>query len=279
MTHTPTTGCGSSGCQCAGRAAAAPVAPMINGISLHEHGADIDEATLRELAWTELLRQEAVRLGKLPRQNVLQAPELTDEQRTIIERMLEEQVPALEPDEEECRRYYGSHGQELTVGQAVHLRHILFAVTPGVNVHALSIRAEAALLELSRKEVPSTRFAQLATELSNCPTGAKGGDLGWVTPEECSPELANELFRQSDMRCGIGVHPRLVHTRFGFHIIEVLGRKRGKTPTFEEARTVCAQRLQQTARATALRHHMLALVAAADIEGIDLEGATSPLLQ
>ena len=45
----------------------------------------------------------------------------------------------------------------------------------GVNVQALAQRAEAALLELSHKDVSPERFAQLAGELSNCPTGAQGG--------------------------------------------------------------------------------------------------------
>lgn len=283
MTPTPaSTGCGGGGCQCAAAASATALTatpPMINGISLHAPSATLDEPTLRELAWSELLRQQAVQTGWLPRQNVLQAPELTEAQRTTIEQMLEQLVPTREPSDDECRRYHEAHAAELTVGQAMHVRHILFAVTPGVNVHALSIRAETALLELSRKDVPPQRFEKLAAELSNCPSSAQGGDLGWITPQECSPELANELFKQSDVRYGMGVHPRLVHTRFGFHIIEVLGRRKGKTPGFEEARAAIALRLAQQARATALRHHMMALVAAADIQGIDLEGADSPLMQ
>ena len=40
----------------------------------------------------------------------------------------------------------------------VHLRHILFAVTPGVDVHALAVRAETALLELSRQGVDPGPF-------------------------------------------------------------------------------------------------------------------------
>jgi peptidyl-prolyl cis-trans isomerase C len=97
-----------------------------------------------------------------------------------------------------------------------------------VDVHALRVRAEAALMELLRKDVPAERFAQMATELSNCPSGAQGGDLGWVGPDDCAPELSNELFHQKNPLRGMGVHPRLIHTRFGFHVIEVLGRRKGK---------------------------------------------------
>jgi peptidyl-prolyl cis-trans isomerase C len=148
-----------------------------------------------------------------------------------------------------------------------------------VNVHALTQRAEAALLELIRKDVPPGRFEQLAAELSNCPSSAEGGNLGWVTPEDCAPELANELFFQSDSRWGMGVHPRLVHTRFGLHIIEVLGRKKGTLPAYEEVADAIRQRLQHQSRATALRQYMRLLVGQARVEGIELEGADSPLVQ
>ncbi|MDP2222317.1 MAG: peptidylprolyl isomerase, partial [Hydrogenophaga sp.] len=157
--------------------------------------------------------------------------------------------------------------------------HILFAVTPGVNVHALSQRAEAALLELIRKDVAPGRFEALAAELSNCPSSAQGGDLGWVTPEDCAPELANELFFQTDSRWGMGVHPRLVHTRFGLHIIEVLGRRKGRLPEFEQVQERIQAQLALQSRSTALRQYMQLLVGQAQVEGIALEGADSPLVQ
>jgi hypothetical protein len=113
-------------------------------------------------------------------------------------------------------------------GQALHVRHILFAVAPEVNVHALLVQAERALVELSRPGVAPQRFAELAAELSACPTRSTGGDMGWIGPHDCEPELANELFDQRHSRWGMGVHPRLIHTGHGFHIIEVLGRRKGR---------------------------------------------------
>ena len=110
-------------------------------------------------------------------------------------------------------------------------------------------------------------------------SSAEGGDLGWVTPEDCAPELANELFHQTDSRWGMGVHPRLVHTRFGLHIIEVLSRKKGTLPPYDEVAASIRQRLQHQSRATALRQYMRLLVGQAKVEGIELEGADSPLVQ
>ncbi len=167
----------------------------------------------------------------------------------------------------------------------------------------MSQHAEKALLELSRKTAAEGRFAQLAAELSNCPSSTEGGDLGWLTPEDCAPELANELFFQTDSRWAIeppsqaepgpprgqadawggparsGVHPRLMHTRFGLHIIEVLGRKKGTLQTYEAVRDQIVGRLELQSRSTALHQYLQLLVGQADVIGVEMEGAGTPLVQ
>ncbi|OYX53816.1 MAG: peptidylprolyl isomerase, partial [Comamonadaceae bacterium 32-67-11] len=231
LTEATRTGCGGGGgdCQCAAQAAeaaaaTAPPLPRINGVALQRADEALSPPELRERAYAELLRQEAVRRGLLPAaEHTDLAPTLDEAQQECIQAMLEAEVQTPEPNLEACERTYQAQSLQFVVGQAVNLRHILFAVTPGVNVHALAQRAETALLELSRKEAAPQRFGELARELSNCPSGAQGGELGWIGPDDCAPELANELFFQTDQLGGMGLHPRLVHTRFGFHIVEVLG--------------------------------------------------------
>lgn len=271
------TGCGSSTCACAAEDAA-PVA-RVNGVALHEPGQRPDPAALREMAYAELLRQQAVKADLLPADAGDTAPQLGEAERQVIESMVDQAVLTPQPTEDECQRYYEANKSQFVTGQAVHVRHILFAVTPGVNVHALTVHAEKALLELSRKDVSPDRFAQLAAELSNCPTSTQGGDLGWIGPEDCAPELANELFHQKHSQWGMGVHPRLIHTRFGFHIIEVLGRRKGKQSGYEQVRERIASQLALQSRARALHQYMSLLVGQARVEGVALEGADSPLVQ
>ena len=274
------TGCGSSTCQCAAPASeAAAVVASINGITLHAPGNRPDTAELRELAYGELLRQQAVKLGLLPRHTGLTAPELDESQRKVIESMLDQAVESPQPTEEECKRYFEANKAQFVVGQALHVRHILFAVTPGVNVHALTVHAEKALLSLLGKDVPETRFAQLDSKLSNCPTSTQGGDLGWVGPDDCAPELANELFHQKHSSWGMGVHPRLIHTRFGFHILEVLGRRKGKQLPYGEVRERVAAQLAMQSRAKALHQYMSLLAGQALVEGVELESSDTPLVQ
>ena len=281
LSPSPSTGCGSSACACKGpEAAAAPAAiASVNGIALHEAGEVLDAQTLRERACTELLRQQAVRAGLLPHFTGLNAPGPDGDTRSAIEALLEAEVHSPEPGIDECRRHYEAHKPRFVVVQVLHVRHILFAVTPGVPVNALAQRAEAALLELSRQGVSMDRFAQLATELSNCPSSAQGGDLGWITPQDCAPELAKALFLQNDAIQALGLHPRLVHSRFGLHIVEVLERQEGRLPEFAELQAQIGARLALQSQATALRQYMQLLVGQAQVEGVELEGADTPLVQ
>lgn len=270
--------CGSASCGCSGGAAvveaAAVTVPIatVNGVALYEPGDVLDSEQLRERAYAELLRQEAVRRGLLPVVPDMYAIELADGQRKVIEKMLDDDLVVPEADDDACRRYYTAHKRLFVVGQALHLRHILFAVTPGINVQALAQRAEKILLELSGKSAQPERFAQMAKQFSNCPSGAQDGELGWVGRIDCAPELARELFFASETVWPLGLHPRLVHTRHGLHIIEVLERREGRQQPYEEARAQIVMRLDAQARATALNRMMRDLVAAARIEGVELEG-------
>ena len=277
MQTIPKTGCGSGSCGCK---TPSPLAPKtINGIELvAPEGAEAYTDWL-ELAHTELLRQEAVACGLLPACVGSTAPELTEADRAVIEAMVDAAVRTPEPTPQECERYFEANKVQFVIGQSLHVRHILFAVTQGTNVHALALQAEKALLSLLGKDPAPGQFARLAGELSNCPSGAQGGDLGWIGPNDCAPELANELFLQKDAQWGMGVHPRLVHSRFGFHIVEVLARKKGQQKTFEAVQERIAAQLTLQSRAKALHQYMRLLVGKAHIEGIELEGADSPLVQ
>jgi peptidyl-prolyl cis-trans isomerase C len=277
MTGATHSGCGSGHCGCGGHDRPGPAA-SVNGISLGACDERVNAQTLRERAWSELLRQEAVRRGVLPAHADGEAPALSHGDRQLIEAMLDDLVPAPVPTDDECRRVYEACASQFVEGAQVRARHILFAVTPGVDVGRLAARAEQALVELTHGSAPRGRFAALAQELSNCPSGASGGELGWFGPRECADELARELFHGQGRR-SLGLRPRLVHSRYGFHILDVLERRPGRQAAFDEVRLGIALELGQQARAKALHQFMRGLAARATIEGVALEAADSPLVQ
>jgi peptidyl-prolyl cis-trans isomerase C len=240
-----------------------PVA-SVNGVPLHDRGEALDEATLRQRACTELLRQAAVEAG-------FGDASAGD----AIERLLERDVRPPEPDEAVLRRHYAAQPSRWGRGDRLHLRHVLFAVTPGIDVHALRRRAEALLLELRCAEPGSDTFAAAAREWSNCPSSARGGDLGRLTRADCAPEFAQQVFAQP----GRGVLPRLVHSRHGLHVVEVLDREAVPAPAFDDVRVAVAASLRRQAWAQALRQYLQRLAGGAVIEGVRLDAAETPLVQ
>ena len=249
----------------------------INGVPLHAAGDRLDDDALRQRACTELLRQAAMRAGLLAADDAAQLDGSTSEAASdAIEALLAAQLDIPEPSDEACRRHFDAHPARYRHGDRAQVRHVLFAVTPGIDVRRLRDRAEALLLELRcHRDGEADRFAARAVELSNCPSGAQGGSLGWLTRDDCAPELARELFAGAE----IGVLPRLVHSRFGLHVVEVIAREAGQAPDFEAVRGAVALALRQQAFVSALRQYLQLLAGAACVEGVVLDSADTPLVQ
>ena len=77
----------------------------------------------------------------------------------------------------------------------------------------------------------------------------------------------------------MGVLPRLVHSRFGLHVVEVVAREGGVAQSFESVRGAVATALRQQTCVAALRQYLQALAGQAVIVGVDLDAASSPLVQ
>jgi peptidyl-prolyl cis-trans isomerase C len=249
----------------------------INGVALHAPEVTPEPEDLRQRACTELLRQAAQQAGLLAVDDAPSADGVVSAAAAhAIEALLEQALNVPEPSEEACRRHFAAHEARFQTGEHVRVRHILFAVTPGVDVVALRKRAELTLLDVRCHDGKSGNgFADAARTWSNCPSGADGGDLGRLRAADCAPEFARELFGHVE----VGVLPRLVHSRFGFHVVEVLAREPGVAQSFEAVRGAVAMSLRQQAYVTALRQYLCLLAGEAAVEGVDLDAADTPLVR
>jgi peptidyl-prolyl cis-trans isomerase C len=215
----------------------------------------------------ELLRQRAVALGFL-------APEIIDDDEigAAIERLLSEEVVVPSPTEAECHRYYDTHLKEFWSGDLVHARHILFQVTPSTSVPEIRGRAERALSELLAEP---DKFAAVARELSNCPSGQQGGNLGQIARGDTVPEFEQAIFRLG----ANGILRQLVKTRHGFHIVAVDRSIPGERLSFEVVRERISERLKASVEERALRQYVSILAGQAEIVGVELAAADTPLVQ
>ncbi len=83
-------------------------------------------------------------------------------------------------------------------------------------------------------------FAALAKQYSKDPGAAQqGGDLGFFKKDEMVPEFANAAFALQPGQTS----PEPVHTQFGWHVIQVVERRRAPPPTFEQARDELRQQM------------------------------------
>ncbi|TAN06480.1 MAG: peptidylprolyl isomerase [Rhodanobacteraceae bacterium] len=234
----------------------------VNGVAV-----DTDAWPTPQLAAVhELLRQRACERGF-----TADGAGNADTERAI-ERTLAEDVPVPEPTDEECRRWYDANAKRFRSGDLVCARHILFQITPGSPVPAVRGLAEAMLHEI---QANPALFTERARQHSNCPSGANGGQLGQLQRGETVPEFEKAIFDDAS----IGVLPRLVTTRHGFHIISVDRRIEGKQLPYEIVRDDVAAELRRRSEARALSQYVRVLAGRAEIEGVELDAAASPLVQ
>jgi peptidyl-prolyl cis-trans isomerase SurA len=97
-----------------------------------------------------------------------------------------------------------------------HVRHIL------IKTNELTSEADAKsrLLQLKERLDNGASFAELARLHSDDGSASKGGDLGWVNPGDTVPEFEKAM---DALKPGEISGP--VQTPFGWHLIEVLGRR------------------------------------------------------
>ena len=168
-----TSTCGTHACGCGSASASDSASDQaevarINGVALHAAGAQPPGDMLRQRACTELLRQQAQRQGLLAPDDESGLNGATSAAASqAIEQLLERELQVPEPSEQACRRYHAAHPGFGSQGESAHLRHVLFAVTPGVDVALLRQRAERLLLELRCADDGGPCFAEAAREWSN----------------------------------------------------------------------------------------------------------------
>ena len=119
------------------------------------------------------------------------------------------------------------------------------------------------------------RFEALAAERSNCPSSENGGALGQMVRGEAVPEFEAALWRITPGT----IAEALIETRYGLHIVRVNRRDEGRQLPFEQVHEAIAQALLAASRDAAWRQYVQVLLGRAKIEGIDLEGADTPLVQ
>lgn len=118
------------------------------------------------------------------------------------------------PTDKEVADYYAANKSEFYEKPQVKLRQIVLAT----EENAKKIQEE---LRRGRK------FEDLAKKFSITPEGANGGVIGWI-------DYGSMNIFDTTMRLGVGQRTPIVKSPFGYHIMEVLGKRPARTLTLQE---------------------------------------------
>ena len=118
--------------------------------------------------------------------------------------------------------------------EKTHARHILLKVSDATS----DDEARTKLLALKEKIAQGSSFESLAQQASQDLSGKSGGDLGWLAPGDTVPAFDKAM---QALKAGEVSDP--VRTEFGWHLIQVLERKR-EAASDERARAQIRQELR-----------------------------------
>lgn len=200
-------------------------------------------------------------------------PEETREE-AMIRLLLDRAVTRPEPAEADCRQWFESNRDKLRTPDKHEVSHILLPAPPDdAEARAEARRTARELVRRLRDEEAS--FLTLAREYSRCPSAEEGGYLGLVARGQTTPEFERAL-----SRLPVGVVPDYpLETRYGYHVVLIHQRDAGRPLSFEEARPQIESYLRESVFRRSVSQYIRILVGRADIVGIDLDGADSPLVQ
>lgn len=248
------------------------ITPEAMAQELQYHPAESREEAVflaaRALVIRELLQQRIRELGVL-----LEVGAGENEEEAATRLLLEREVKVPDCDEATCVRYFDSNRGRFHSAPLLAVRHILLECAPDDAEARHVAHSQAEVLLLSLQESPAS-FADLALKYSACPSKAQGGSLGQVSKGQTVPELERQLFTLAP-----GLASKPLESRYGWHVICVDQRIEGQPLPYEAVATAIRTQLQQGVWQKALVQYLQTLIGAADVRGIALQGADSPLVQ
>ena len=253
-----------------------PRADIAREIQNHSAGSPKEawQSAARALVVRELLLATAGRLGITGTPETDADGRRETEEEATIRALLEREVQVPKADTATCRRYFEQRRATFRTGALCEVSHILFPAAPDDAEGRTAARAAAADA-IARIASGGATLAELALAHSACPSREVGGSLGQIGPGQTVPEFETAL---AAMVPG-ALHPEPVETRYGIHVVHLAHRIDGRDLPFELVEEVIAGQLECSAWNIAVRQYLRLLAGRADIRGVALDGAASPLVQ
>ncbi len=219
----------------------------------------------RAIVIRELLLQRAKAMKLAPDPQEVAEGKLETDDEALIRQVLDISVAPHPVDPARLRAVYDGNPEKFRSPPLWEVSHILFAADPADAParEAMRLAAEQVISELSSSP---RKFAALAEQHSACQSRSAGGKLGQIGPGDTVAEFEFALRQLKEGE--ISPHP--VTTRFGFHVIRLDAAAQGSILPFETVLPRLREAADKAAWVEASRRFTAELIAAAEIQGVDL---------
>lgn len=215
----------------------------------------------------QLLNQQIEKL-----QLTVQSQSGETEEEAAIRTLINQQVNIPEASEQECKQYFLANQEKFSSAPVMAVKHILLAAAPEDTHTRMEAKQQAEIIIKQLTEQPA-HFDELVVQYSVCPSKESGGNLGQITKGQTTPEFERQVFKLE-----VGLSPRPIETRYGFHVIWVSAKANGQPLNFEQVESQIKSYLQTKVRLRATRQYIAVLIGEANVEGIEIKLEDSGLL-
>jgi len=216
----------------------------------------------------ELLLQRAAALG------FFWVADDPSSEETAIEGLLGRELKIPEADETAYCRYYENNRTKFRSDDLYEASHILY-LAPRDDAEARARAKASAERTLADLKVAPDRFAEIAKAESRCSSSGEGGRLGQIAPGETAPEIDSFLQALEEGQ----ICPVPIETDYGVHVLQLHRRIEGRTMAFADAAPLIARELSAHAWRRAVSQYIALLAGSAEVKGLEIRKATSPLVQ
>ena len=204
-------------------------------------------ANLAKMGLTEIMLHEQIQEG------------------LTIKALLEKYVlKGITVPDEQVHSYYTNNPNLFKSPEQVKASHILIKVPANAD-QAEKEKALITIQGLKSRVAKGENFATLAQDYSDCPSRAKGGDLGFFARKQMVSPFSKAAFDLAP-----GETSDVVETRFGYHLIRVTERMEVQTLAFSDVKKQIAGRLQREKEEQRIGAYVSKLKKKADIQRYSL---------
>ncbi|MDO9589294.1 MAG: peptidylprolyl isomerase [Brevundimonas sp.] len=223
------------------------------------------KAAAHALAIKALLLDRAHQLGLTPRAERDEDGREETPEEALVRAVLDAEIEVERPGEVECRRVYDGSPERFRTPSLTQASHILCA-PKGEDEAAWEAAHAAAMGAIAELADHPHRFAELARDLSDCPSKGVGGSLGQLSPGDLAAEVEAGLDRLQDGETA----SEPVRSRFGWHVLRLERRIEGRQLPFEHVEPRIALHLESRAWTAAATRYVSGLAAEARERGVAL---------